>query len=42
MTISFEGFDLGSYLLGVGTPLVLAFVYALIVAVKQAARKTRR
>jgi hypothetical protein len=42
MTVSFEGFELGSYLLGVGTPIVLAFVYAFVVSMKQAIRKKRR
>lgn len=39
MTISFVGFDLGSYLLGILTPFVIAFVVA---TVKFARSRKRR
>jgi len=33
MSVSFVGFDLGSYLLGVVTPLMLVFVWAVVVSI---------
>lgn len=41
MTVSFIGFDIGSYLLGVVTPVLLAVVVGIFQAVKQQ-RKRRR
>jgi len=38
MTISFVGFDLGSYLVGVLTPFVLAFVIATVKFVRSRRR----
>jgi flagellar biosynthesis protein FliQ len=41
MTVSFDGFDLGSYLLGAVTPLVVALVVAIFQAAKQQRKRKR-
>jgi hypothetical protein len=35
MQISFEGFDFGSYLLGVATPFVVALIVAAVQTINQ-------